>query len=108
MSLKNRKLEFLTLVAALAFVGIFLVVSAGGTHEFSGSDDVGSQKVSELTGQPVEDIHPLIPQYEPPSGEIEATLFALQAAFGSLVLGLIFGHWIGQRKQAPVSPDTHV
>jgi cobalt/nickel transport protein len=108
MSLKNCKLEIITLVAVVAFVGIFLAVSAGGTHEFSGSDDVGSQKVSELTGQPVEDILPLIPQYEPPSGEVEATLFALQAAFGALVLGLIFGYWIGQRKQPPMLPDTHV
>lgn len=108
MSLKNRALEIITLVAVLAFVGIFLAVSAGGTHEFSGSDDVGSQKVSELTGQPVEEIHPLVPQYEPPSGEIEATLFALQAAFGALVLGLIFGYWLGQRKQAPIVSDPHV
>lgn len=108
MSLKNRKLEIITLVAVLAFVGVFLAVSAGGTHEFSGSDDVGSQKVSELTGQPVEDMHPLIPQYEPPSGEIEATLFALQAAFGGIVLGLIFGYWIGQKRQASVVSSTHV
>jgi cobalt/nickel transport protein len=101
--IQNRRLEIITLVAALAFIAIFLVVSSGGTHEFSGSDDVGSQKIAELTGQPVESYQPLIPQYEPPSGEIEATLFALQAAFGGIVLGLVFGYWIGQKKLPPAS-----
>jgi len=47
----------------------------------------------------VDSISPLIPQYVPPSGEIEATLFALQAAFGGIILGLVFGYWIGQKKQ---------
>jgi cobalt/nickel transport protein len=51
----------------------------------------------------VESYLPLIPQYEPPSGEIESTLFALQAAFGGVLLGLVFGYWLGQRKQAKVS-----
>ena len=96
--IKNRKLELITLFAVLAFIVVFLYVSSGGSHEFSGSDDVGSQKISELTGHPLDSFKPLIPQYEPPSGEIEATLFALQAAFGGIILGLVFGYWLGQRK----------
>jgi cobalt/nickel transport protein len=96
--IRNMKLELITVVAVLAFIVVFLIISAGGSHAFSGSDDVGSQKISELTGHPVESFKPLIPQYEPPSGEIEATLFALQAAFGGVVLGIVFGYWLGQRK----------
>jgi len=96
--IRKYKLELITLLAVLAFIVIFLYVSAGGSHEFSGSDDVGSEKISELTGHPVESFTPVIPQYEPPSGEIESTLFALQASFGGLVLGLVFGYWLGQRK----------
>ena len=96
--IKNYKLELITVIAVLAFVVIFLYVSAGGSHEFSGSDDVGSQKIAELTGHTVESFVPVIPQYVPPSGEIESTLFALQASFGGLVLGLVFGYWLGQRK----------
>jgi len=99
--IRNHALEIITLIAILAFIGIFLVVSAGGTHAFSGSDDVGSQKVAELTGVSVDSIKPLIPQYVPPSAEIESTLFALQAAAGGIVLGLVFGYWLGQRKTAP-------
>jgi cobalt/nickel transport protein len=98
--IRNYKLELITVIAVLAFVVIFLYVSAGGSHEFSGSDDVGSQKIAELTGHPVESFKPLIPQYEPPSGEIESTLFALQASFGGAVLGLVFGYWVGQRKSS--------
>ncbi len=97
--IRNWKLEIITAVAVLAFVIIFLAVSAGGTYEFSGSDDVGSQKVAELTGHPIDYFRPLIPQYEPPSGEIESSLFALQASFGGLILGLVFGYWLGQKKQ---------
>ncbi|WP_321504532.1 cobalt transport protein CbiN [uncultured Methanoregula sp.] len=96
--IKNRKLELITLVAVLGFVIAFLMVSSGGTHEFAGSDNVGSEKIAELTGQSVDSFNPLIPQWQPPSGEIEACLFALQAAFGGVVLGLVFGLWLGQRK----------
>jgi len=92
------KLELITGIVLIAFIAIFLYVSAGGSHEFRGSDDAGSQKIAELTGHPVESFTPLIPQYVPPSGEIESTLFALQASFGGLVLGLVFGYWLGQRK----------
>ncbi len=99
----NYKLEIITIIAILGFIAVFLSVSSGGEHEFSGSDDVGSEMISELTGIPVESYTPLIPQYEPPSGEIEATLFALQCAFGALVLGIIFGYWLGQRKNSPAT-----
>jgi cobalt/nickel transport protein len=101
--IQNRKLELITLVAVLGFIIVFLLVSAGGTHEFAGSDNVGSEKIAELTGQPVDSFTPLIPQWQPPSGEIEACLFALQASFGGLVLGLVFGYWIGQKKSSPVA-----
>jgi cobalt/nickel transport protein len=96
----NYKLELITVVAILVFIMTFLFISSSGNHEFSGSDDVGSEKIAELTGNPVESYSPLIPQYEPPSGEIEATLFALQAAVGGLILGIVFGFWLGQRKSS--------
>jgi cobalt/nickel transport protein len=96
---ENRKLEILTLVGLFAFVILFMVVSSQPGHEFSGSDDVGSQKIAELTGKPVEAFTPLIPQYQPPSGEIESTLFALQSTFGGVVVGLVIGYWYGQKRR---------
>jgi cobalt/nickel transport protein len=101
--IQNRKLELITLIAVLGFIIVFLMVSSGGTHEFAGSDNVGSEKIAELTGHPVDSFTPMIPQWQPPSGEIEACLFALQASFGGLILGLVFGYWLGQRKSSPVA-----
>ena len=97
----KRKLEVLTLVTLIAFVGLFIITSAGGTHEFTGSDDVGSDMIANLTGHSVDSFTPLIPQYVPPSGEIESTLFAIQATFGGLVVGLVLGYWLGQRRSSP-------
>ncbi|HTY51688.1 MAG TPA: energy-coupling factor ABC transporter substrate-binding protein [Methanomicrobiales archaeon] len=96
---QNRKLEILTLIGLAVFVVLFIIVSGQSGHEFSGSDDVGSAKIAEITGRSVEDFKPLIPQYVPPSGEIESTLFALQATFGGVVVGLVIGYWYGQRKR---------
>jgi len=96
---ENRKLEILTLIGLAAFVILFVIVSGQSGHEFSGSDDVGSAKIAELTGKPVESFQPLIPQYVPPSGEIESTLFALQATFGGVIVGLVIGYWYGQKKR---------
>ena len=97
----NRKLEILTIIGIFAFVILFLLVSSQSGHQFAGSDDVGSEKIAELTGRPVESFTPLIPQYVPPSGEIESTLFALQAAFGGVIVGLVIGFWYGQKKRTP-------
>ena len=96
---KNYLLEILTVVAILVFCGVFLYTSSTMTGaEFAGSDNVGSGMIAELSGKPVESFTPLIPQWEPPSGEIEACLFALQAAIGGICVGGVFGYWLGQKK----------
>ncbi|MFA4859673.1 energy-coupling factor ABC transporter substrate-binding protein [Methanoregula sp.] len=98
---KKYTLEILAIVAILVFCGLFLYTSSTlQGAEFAGSDNVGSGKIAELSGKPVESFSPLIPQYEPPSGEIESCLFALQAAFGGIMIGGVFGYWIGQKKKA--------
>lgn len=92
-------LEILALIAVLVFCGLFLYTSSiMGNAEFAGSDTVGSEKISELSGIPEDEIAPIIPQWVPPSGEIESALFALQAAIGGIMVGLVFGYWIGQKK----------
>ncbi len=97
--IQNKKLEIATVLAILGLIAVFLAVSQGGDYEFSGSDNVGSEKIAEITGLSTDSYEPLIPQYEPPSGEIESTLFALQASFGGLILGLVFGYWMGQKNR---------
>jgi cobalt/nickel transport protein len=96
---KNYRLEILTVVAIIGFCAVFLYTSSTMQGaEFAGSDNVGSNLIAELTGKPVESFAPLVPQWEPPSGEIEACLFALQAAIGGIFVGGVFGYWLGQRK----------
>jgi cobalt/nickel transport protein len=92
-------LEILTVAAILVFCGLFLYTSSTMTGaEFAGSDNVGSGLIAELSGKPIDSFTPLIPQYEPPSGEIESCLFALQAALGGILVGGVFGYWLGQKK----------
>jgi len=93
--------EILTVITVIAFCGMFLYTSSTMSGaEFAGSDNVGSGLIAELSGKSVEDFAPLIPQWEPPSGEIEACLFALQAALGGIFVGGVFGYWLGQKKNA--------
>ena len=94
-------LEALAIIAILAFSVVFLYTSSiMGGAEYAGSDNVGSRLIAELSGKSLEDFHPLIPQWEPPSGEIESCLFALQAAAGGAMVGGVFGFWKGSQKKA--------
>lgn len=94
-------LEILAVIAVVSFCALFLYTETSmNGAEFAGSDDAGSQLIANLTGTSLENFHPVIPQWEPPSGEIESSLFALQAAIGGILVGGIFGYWIGQKKKA--------
>src|SRR5512136_341789 len=92
-------LEILAVIAIGVFCVLFLYTSTTMSGaEFAGSDNAGSGLIAELSGKPVENFQPLIPQWEPPSGEIEACLFALQAAVGGIFVGGVFGYWLGRKK----------
>jgi cobalt/nickel transport protein len=94
-------LEILTVIAIGVFCALFLYTSSTMSGaEFAGSDNVGSGLITELSGIPEENFQPLIPQWEPPSGEIESCLFAIQAAVGGILVGGVFGFWIGSKKKA--------
>ncbi|GAB6151441.1 energy-coupling factor ABC transporter substrate-binding protein [Desulfosporosinus burensis] len=77
----------LLIVVLLAFGPLFLV--RGG--EFAGADQRASAAISTLAPNYESWFKPL---YEPPSGEVETFLFALQAALGS---GFFF-YYIGYAK----------
>ncbi len=97
---KSYRLEILAAVAIIAFCALFLFTSStlkGAV--FAGSDTAGSNQIANLTGKQVESFSPLIPQWVPPGAEIEACLFALQAAIGGIIVGGVFGYWLGQRKK---------
>jgi len=93
-------LEVLTIIAIVAFFIMFLYSSSNVRGaKFSGSDTAGSQGIAELSGIPVENFQPLIPQWKPPGTEIESSLFALQAAIGGIIVGVVFGFWISSQKK---------
>jgi cobalt/nickel transport protein len=68
-------------------------------NTFAGTDSIAAAKIAGSSGSSPETIQPLIPQWIPPSAEIESTLFSLQAAIGGIFIGGVFGYWIGQKKK---------
>ncbi len=97
---RNYNLEILAVIAIAILCILFLYTSSTMKNAgFVGTDDIAAAKISESSGISSEEIHPLIPQWVPPSAEIESTLFGLQAAIGGMFIGGVFGYWIGQKKK---------
>ena len=96
---KNTKLVLglLCLCVVIAVVPLFLLPGA----EFGGSDDAGSQMVSEITGQEHQ------PWFTPVletalggelPGEVESLIFCLQTGIGVGVLAFGFGYLVARKK----------
>ncbi|KJR48336.1 Additional substrate-specific component CbiN of cobalt ECF transporter [Desulfosporosinus sp. I2] len=77
----------IVIVAVLAFAPLFLVRNG----EFAGADDRAEKAISTIDANYKPWFKPL---WEPPSGEVESILFALQAALGS---GFVF-YYLGYAK----------
>jgi len=97
---RSFRLEILAIVAIAVFGMIFLYTSSVSHTEFAGTDSIAAGKISSSSGPSQEEIKPLIPQWVPPSTEIESTLFGIQAAIGGMFIGGVFGYWIGQKKSS--------
>ena len=95
------KMELIVLAILVVFIGAFAYVSSTGNHEWSGADVQAGNTIDKLTGGTY---HPWFqPIYTPPSGEIESLLFALQAAFGSLIIGYFLGYYRAMAKMNAAS-----
>jgi cobalt/nickel transport protein len=91
------KLEYIVAIIVLLFAGQFFYgVAANPDSEFGGADGAAGDFVAENYGY--EPFEPWFQQYlfEPPGGETESLLFALQAAFGAIVIGYTFGYYKGK------------
>lgn len=89
---KRNALMFLAVIGLAVFP---LVLYSGGKADFPGADTEAQEAIV--------DLHPdytpwATPLWEPPSGEIESLIFALQAALGAGVLGFYFGRRTASRK----------
>ncbi|MFD7085844.1 energy-coupling factor ABC transporter substrate-binding protein [Streptomyces sp. NPDC059918] len=96
---RNAKINglLLLLVAALAVLPIALGMGEGKEEPFTGADAQAETAITELDPEYEPWFSPL---YEPPSGEVESALFALQAALGAGVLAYYFGVRKGRRQAA--------
>ncbi|AGJ58805.1 additional substrate-specific component CbiN of cobalt ECF transporter [Streptomyces sp. PAMC 26508] len=94
---KNTKINALLLVvvAALAVLPLALGLGDGEKEPFTGADAQAETAITEIDPDYAPWFSPL---YEPPSGEIESALFALQAALGAGVLAYYFGLRRGRRQ----------
>jgi len=98
------KLEYITILVLVVFIATFAYVSSTGNHEWSGADDQPANVINDLTHG---SYHPWFNSvWTPPSPEIESLLFALQAAFGALIIGYFLGYYRGLAKaKAAVDPE---
>ncbi|MEV6259954.1 energy-coupling factor ABC transporter substrate-binding protein [Streptomyces sp. NPDC051784] len=85
----------LLLVAALAVLPLALGLGDDEKEPFAGADAQAETAITEIDPGYEPWFSPL---YEPPSGEIESALFALQAALGAGVLAYYFGVRRGRRQ----------
>lgn len=60
--------------------------------EYGGADGGAEEAISDTGYEPW-----FTPLWEPPSGEIESLLFALQAAIGAIIIGYFVGYEMGKR-----------
>lgn len=98
MKNKKRTVVILLIIAILiAVVPLFTLKGA----EFGGSDDAGSQVVSEITGKEYEPwFTPVMERWiggELP-GEVESLLFCVQTGIGVGVIAFFMGRLVERRK----------
>ena len=93
----NRStLILLGIVCIIIFIAPLAMYNGHGEDDgyFGGSDDQAGQAVEKTGFQPW-----YSSIWEPPSGEIESLIFALQAAIGAIIIGYFFGYWRGQKSK---------
>ncbi len=99
--MNRHNLGLIALVALLVVLSLVLGGRQEGA-EFAGADGQAMAAVTAL--QP--DYEPWFgPLWQPPSGEVESLLFALQAALGAGLLGYYLGLRRGQSESRSRQPD---
>jgi len=94
LSLSRGRSALLLVLAAVIVAAP--VVLPGIEGAFTGTDDVASQAIEAARPGYTRWTTPF---WEPPSKEVESTLFALQAAFGAGILGYVLGRRHGSRRR---------
>lgn len=86
--MKNQTFWLVVGVVALAIIPLFVHQRSEDEEIFTGADGQAEEAIAEIAP----DYKPWFnPVFEPPSGEIESALFAMQAALGAGFIGYYFG-----------------
>lgn len=92
--MKLEVTRILVVLLAISFFSLLALTIAIPKAEWGGADGQGMELIEKNL-----DYEPWVnPIWEPPSGEIESLLFALQAAIGSLIIGYYFGVLKGRKE----------
>ncbi|HIQ32143.1 MAG TPA: energy-coupling factor ABC transporter substrate-binding protein [Methanothermococcus okinawensis] len=84
--------HIILILAVIILIIIPLVIYAGKGEEegyFGGADSAAEDIITEINPNYQPWFSPI---WEPPSGEIESLLFALQAAIGAIIIGYFIGY----------------
>ena len=94
--MKTSTLIILAVVCIVLFVAPLAMYNGHGEDDgyFGVADDAAGEAIEQTGFTPW-----FSSIWEPPSGEIESLLFALQAAIGAIIIGYAFGYWRGQSKK---------
>lgn len=101
--MRRANLILLAIVLLLAVLPLLLPVPGGLKEPFAGTDDQGMKAIVAINPEYKPWFEPF---WEPPSGEIENLLFALQAALGSGLLGYYLGLRRGQSRRRHREQDS--
>lgn len=87
--METKHYILLLIVVVILFAIPFLI---GGA--FEGADVSGGAALEQMGVKPW-----FNPIFEPPSGEVETGLFAVQAGIGGFIVGYFLGRWSGQNQR---------
>jgi len=91
------------LLIFVVILGVIPMIFNKGA-EFGGADGEAEEAIVEISPG----YEPWFQSiWEPPSGEIESMLFALQAAIGTGFITFFFGYFIGKKKGEEQSGKSH-
>ena len=94
--MKKKNWVYILLVICISIVPLLINPNA----EYGGADGEAEEMILEI--QP--DYEPWFSSiWEPPSGEIESLLFALQAAIGAGFISYFFGYYMGKKSHSRTS-----
>ncbi len=97
MAVERKRFSFGAYAAGIALIILLAVIPLVIVQdsEFGGADGVGSEVVAEIA--PEYDTSWIGNIWEPPGGETESLLFALQATAGGVLIGYCFGYVRGRK-----------